>query len=71
MNNHYQKIDKYRQKYQRNIFVGNFSKDFIDGHTPSVNTKGITVRKKLNKKNDDLLFFTDGIKSVSNSVGKC
>jgi hypothetical protein len=44
---HYQKIDKYKQKYRGNISVGNFSRDFIDGNIPSVYIKGIKVGKKL------------------------
>ena len=48
--NHYQKIDKYKQKYRGNIFVDKFSRDFTDGNISSVYTEGITVGKKLKKK---------------------
>jgi len=44
---HYQKINKYKQKYRGNIFVGKFSRDFTDENIPSVYTKGITLEKKL------------------------
>jgi len=53
--NQYQKIDKYKWKYRRNIFVGKFSRNFTDGNIPSVYTDGITVGKKFKtkqKKND-------------------
>jgi hypothetical protein len=71
---HYQKIDKYKQKYRGNIFVGKFLRDFTDGNIPSVYTDGITVRKKFKtkqKKKDDVSFlptelpreFTDGLKN--------
>jgi hypothetical protein len=42
---HFQKIDKYKQKYQGNIFLGKFSTDFTDGTIPSVYTEGITMGK--------------------------
>jgi hypothetical protein len=57
---HYQKIDKYKQKYRGNIFVGKFPRDFTDGNIPSVYTEGITVGKKIKtkqKKNDDVSFL--------------
>jgi hypothetical protein len=47
---HYQKIDKYKRKYRRNIFVGKFPRDFTDGNIPSVYTDGITVGKKFKTK---------------------
>jgi hypothetical protein len=47
---HYQKIDKYKQKYRWNIFVGKFLRDFTDGNIPSVYTDGITVGKKFKTK---------------------
>jgi hypothetical protein len=71
-NKHYQKIDKYKQKYRENISVGKFLRDFTDGNIPSVYTEGITVGKKI--KNDDVSFLptellTEFISSVK-SVGK-
>jgi hypothetical protein len=56
---HYQKIDKYKQKYRGNIFVGKFPRDFTDGNIPSVYTEGITVGKKIKtkQKNDDVSFL--------------
>jgi len=53
---HYQKIDKYKQKYRENISVCKFSRDFTDENIPSVYTEGITAGKKIKtkqKKNDD------------------
>ena len=47
---HYQKIDKYKQKYRWNIFVGKFLRDFTDGNIPSVYNDGITVGKKFKTK---------------------
>jgi hypothetical protein len=47
---HYQKIDKYKQKYRENISVGKFSRDFTDKNISSVYTEGITVRKKIKTK---------------------
>jgi hypothetical protein len=51
---HYQKIDKYKQKYRWNIFVGKFPRDFTDG---------ITVGKKFKTKQKKKwrVIFTDGI----------
>ena len=43
---HYQKIDKYKRKYQVNIFVGKLTTDFTDENISSVFTEEITVRKK-------------------------
>ena len=43
---HYQKTDKYKRKYRGNISVGKFSRDFTDGHIPSVYTEGITEGQK-------------------------
>ena len=57
---HYQKIDKYKWKYWRNISVGKFSKDFTDENIPSVYTEGITMGNKIKtkqKKNDDVPFL--------------
>jgi len=48
--NHYQKIDKYKQKYRGNISISKFSRDFTDGTIPLVNTEGITVGKKIKTK---------------------
>jgi hypothetical protein len=45
VNWHHQKIDKYKQKYQENIFIGKFLRDFTDGNIPSIYTEGITVEK--------------------------
>jgi len=47
---HYQKIDKYKQKYRENISVGKFSRDFTDGNILSLYTEGITVGKKIKTK---------------------
>jgi len=60
---HYQKIDKYKRKYQRNIFVGKFSRDFTDGNIPSVYTDGITVGKNFKTKQKKIwrVIFTDEI----------
>jgi len=69
--NHYQKIDKYKQKYRENISVGKFPRDFTDGNILSIYTEGITVGKKLkqNKKNNDVSFLpTKFIPSVNSSV---
>jgi hypothetical protein len=52
LENHYQKIDKYKQKYRGNIFVSKLPKNFIDGNIPSVFTEGITMGK-----NDDMPFL--------------
>jgi len=56
---HYQKIDKYKQKYRENIFVGKLPTDFTDRNILSVFTEGITMKKKIkqSKKNDDVLFL--------------
>jgi hypothetical protein len=75
LKNHYQKIDKYKRKYQGNISVGKFSRDFTYGNISSVYTEGITVGKKLkqSKKNDDVLFLPTKLPtdySVGNSVAK-
>jgi len=43
---HYQKIDKYKRKYRRNIYVGNILMDFTDDNIPSVYTEEITVGNK-------------------------
>jgi hypothetical protein len=43
---HYLKIDKYKQKYRGNIFIGKCLTDFTDGNILSVYTEGITVGKK-------------------------
>ena len=40
---HYQKLDKYKWKYRGNIFIGKFSRTFIDGNIPLIYTDGITV----------------------------
>jgi len=52
-------MDKYKWKYQGNIFVGKFPRDFTDENIPSVYTEGITVGKKIkqSKKNDDMSFL--------------
>jgi hypothetical protein len=52
---HYQKINKYKQKYRGNISVGKFSRDFIDGNIPSVYIKGITVGKKIKTKQKKMM----------------
>jgi hypothetical protein len=70
---HYQKIDKYKRKYRRNISVGKFPRDFTDGNIPSVYTEGITVGKKIKTKQKKKwwrVIFTDGIFSVGKFVGK-
>jgi hypothetical protein len=73
---HYQKIDKYKRKYRRNIFVGKFPRDFTDGNIPSVYTDGITVGKKIlnkAKKKDDVSFLPTELLTeipTENSVGK-
>jgi len=73
---HYQKIDKYKQKYRGNIFVGKFSRDFTDRNIPSVYIDGITVGKKLKTKQKKKMtchFFRQNfpsVNSVGNSVGK-
>ena len=57
---HYQKIDKYKQKYRGNIFIGKLPTDLTDGNIPSVFIEGITVGKKiktLQKKNDNVSFL--------------
>jgi hypothetical protein len=43
---HYQKIDKYKQKYRKNIFVGKLPTDFTDRNVPLVFTEEITEEKK-------------------------
>jgi hypothetical protein len=43
---HYQKTDKYKQKYRGNISIGKFLRDFTDRNIPSVYTEGITVGQK-------------------------
>jgi len=40
-------IDKYKRKYQRNISLSKFSRDFTDKNIPSVYNEGITVGKKI------------------------
>ena len=42
VSNHYQKIDKYKWKYWKNIFLDKFPIDFTDENIPSVYTDGIT-----------------------------
>jgi hypothetical protein len=57
---HYQKIDKYKRKYRKNISVGKFPRDFTGENISSVYTEGITMGKKLKqskKKNDDVSFL--------------
>jgi len=56
---HYQKIKKYKRKYQGNIFVGKLPTDFTNGNIPLVFTEGITVEKKIKikQKNDDVPFL--------------
>jgi len=68
---HYQKIDKYKQKYRGNIFVDKFSRDFTNENIPSVYTEGITVGKKLkqSKKNNDVSFLPMELLAIK-SVGK-
>jgi hypothetical protein len=44
---HYQKIDKYKQKYRDNIFVGKLPTDFTDWNILSVFIEGITMKTKL------------------------
>jgi hypothetical protein len=46
---HYHKIDKYKQKYRGNIFVGKLPIYFTDENIPSVFTEGITVGKIIIK----------------------
>ena len=71
---HYQKINKYKRKYRRNIFIGNFPRDFTDGNIPSVYTDRITVGKKIKtkqkKKKDDVSFLPTELPTEF-SVGKC
>ena len=71
---HYQKINKYKRKYRRNIFIGNFPRDFTDGNIPSVYTDRITVGKKFKtkqkKKKDDVSFLPTELPTEF-SVGKC
>jgi len=43
---HYQKINKYKQKYRENIFVSKLPTDFTDGNVPLVFTEEITEGKK-------------------------
>jgi len=61
MNIHYQKIDKYKQKYRGNISVRNLPTDFTDGNIPSIYTEGIIVGnkiiKKKQKKKDDVTIL--------------
>jgi hypothetical protein len=60
---HYQKIDKYKRKYRRNIFVCKFPRDFTDG---------ITMGKKIktkHKKKDDVSFLPTELPTEF-SVGK-
>ena len=52
---HFQKIDKYKRKYQGNISVGKFPRDFTDGNIPSVYTEGITVGKKIKTKQKKMM----------------
>ena len=69
---HYQKINKYKQKYRENIFIGKFPRDFTDGNIPSVYTDGITVGKKFKtkqKKKDDVSFLPTELPTEF-SVGK-
>ena len=54
--NHYQKIDKYKRKYRGNISVGKLSRDFTDGNILSVYTEGITVGKKIKKKQKKIMM---------------
>jgi hypothetical protein len=42
-----QKINKYKQKYQGNIFVDKFSRNFTDENIRSMYTEEITMEKKL------------------------
>ena len=44
---HFQKIDKYKRKYQGNISISKFSRDSTDVNIPLVYTEGITLEKKL------------------------
>jgi len=48
--------------------------DFSDGNIPSVYTEGITVKKKIIKKNNDMLFlptkYSQFVKSVGKIIGK-
>jgi hypothetical protein len=69
---YYQKINKYKWKYRRNIFVGKFSRNFTDENIPSVYTDGITVGKKFKtkqKKEDDMSFLPTEL-PTEYSVGK-
>jgi hypothetical protein len=52
----YQKIDKYKRKYRGNISVGKLSRDFTDGNILSVYTEGITVGKKIKKKQKKIMM---------------
>ena len=71
INLHYQKIDKNKRKYRRNISIGKFPRDFTDGNIPSVYTEGITVGKKIKTKQKKWwrVIFTNGITDGTNSVG--
>jgi hypothetical protein len=71
---HYQKIDKYKRKYQYNIFVGKLPTDFTDGNVQSVFTEGITVGKtiiKKKKKTDDVSFLPTKFIPLVNSLVNC
>jgi len=65
---HYQKIDKYKQKYRGNISVGKFPRDFTDGNIPSV--LSWEKKLKLSKKKRWRVIFTDGIYSVGKFISK-
>jgi len=52
---HYQKIDKYKQKYRENIFVDKLPTDFTDGNVPLVFTEEITEGKKIKTKQKKLM----------------
>jgi hypothetical protein len=56
---HYQKIDKYKRKYQGNISVGKFLRDFTDRNIPRYIPRELPWEKKLkqSKKNDDVSFL--------------
>jgi hypothetical protein len=78
---HYQKIDKYKQKYRDNIFVGKLPTNSTDGNTLSIFTEGITAEKIIittKQKNNDVSFlptklpteFILSVKSIGKFVGK-
>ena len=72
---HYQKINKYKRKYQGNIFIGKFPRDFTDGNIPSVYTDGITMGiffKTKQKKTMTCHFLPTELPTdpVGKSVGK-